>query len=501
MTDNDPATYSQSFQIADRVEVVFTEAQFNWLQQHLFQPDANEQAAYAFAAPVKSEGRLKLLVHHFRSMEARDFAEQSQGYIELTPEAAHVLTHAALKENWSLIEIHSHPFADETVHFSQIDINGVIPRFRWMAERMKAPFYHVMLVFGKSSTDGLIYHQPTDSMVPVHAVNVLAQPYRTMLVRQQDNYLAETPVQDEASPYNERVARQVQAFGAEGQRRVAETTVGIVGVGGVGSFIASELAMLGVRRFILIDQDLVELTNLNRFVGARHDDVGQAKVTVVERAIREVDPNAEITTFKSKFPTPETVEALKTVDMLFGCVDNDGARLVLNGFALQYFVPLMDIGTGINTDGEGNIIESGGQYRVVLAGKFCLECVRAIDPVRAQQDLFSDGQRKVHQERGYIPDEEISAPAVVFLNGVLANMAVGEFLNFQTGFREPGRIVYYFMHDQQIRKVNAPRRLDCVACNEESKWGMGDLERVTGLPPDESTAAIDATIEDIPSPG
>src|SRR5262249_10800834 len=74
---------------------------------------------------------------------------------------------------------------------------------------------------------------------------------------------------DAAEPVPQLFDRQVRAFGEAGQRALASMTVAIIGLGGTGSVTAQQLAHLGVRRFVLIDPDRIEASNLNRVVGAR----------------------------------------------------------------------------------------------------------------------------------------------------------------------------------------------------------------------------------------
>jgi len=154
---------------------------------------------------------------------------------------------------------------------------------------------------------------------------------------------------------------------------------------------------------------------------------------------------------------------------------------LLNSFSVQYMLPYIDIGVGINTDDDGKITESGGQYRVVMPDGFCLECIRAINANLAADDLLSPDQRQIRRAHGYIPDEDIHAPSVAFLTSTLASLAVGEFLNLLTGYRAQQRLTYYFLHDQSLRAIHADRRDDCAVCDPNGRLAMGDHETILGL--------------------
>lgn len=457
-------------------EVVFSEKQYTQLQAHLFQENGDEQAAYAFVSLSARDDKIRLLAHHILLLQPSHFASQSGAFLELENSTAAAIAQHAIENQWGLVEIHSHPFANEHVGFSSTDTGYALPRFRWFAEKAQKPFPHVMLVFGRNSADGLIYDPDTDDMRKIDSITVLSSPIRHFHIVQPEPKLAD-------SEYLNRISRQVQVFGEHGQAKLAKLVVGVVGLGGVGAFVAHQLALLGVREFVLVDADTVESTNLNRFVGASRQDVidNTPKVRVIERLIRQLDPSAKIHPYQEMFPTEETVDALKHTDVIFGCTDTHGSRLLLNEFSLQYMLPYIDIGTGINSDENGNIQEAGGQFRVLLPERFCLQCIRALDLDQAARDLLPLESRAVHQSRGYIPMEDIPAPSVGFLNGTLACLAVGEFLNLVTGFQEPAEIVYYFLKGQMMKKVRVTKDEQCVACGKSGRFAMGDLEGVLGL--------------------
>lgn len=469
------------------VDIIFTADQADRLRAHLFQENQDEQAAYAFVSPADSDECLRLLVHHLVTLGPDAFLEQNATYLEVKPEIAAQIAQHALEGDFGLVEIHSHPFADESVAFSATDTDYALPRFRWFAEQIAQAsgraFHHVMLVYGISSADAFYYNRADDAVQPVRRLLVLESPLQVTAIAPAE--VSSAGSAPDETGYAERTSRQIAAFGAEGQRQLAQIKVGIVGVGGIGGLVAQQLALLGVRRFVLVDADTLEVTNLNRFIGAALADAEakRLKVEVITRAIQSIDPGARTTQFAEAFPTAAALAALKDVDVLFGCTDTHGSRLILNALSVQYLLPYIDIGTGIFTDGDGHITEAGGQFRVMLPGKFCLSCIDAIDSAQAMRDLLPLDARAEHQARGYIPTEDIPAPSVVFLNATLASLAVGEFLNLIAPYRESASVVYYFMQTQELRRIGASRSPDCVVCGAGGRLALGDLDYLPGLEP------------------
>jgi molybdopterin/thiamine biosynthesis adenylyltransferase len=110
------------------------------------------------------------------------------------------------------------------------------------------------------------------------------------------------PAAPDEETADERHARQLPYFAAarpghaaEMQRALARAKVAIVGVGGLGSWAASALACAGVGHLVLVDDDTIELSNLNRQILYRHADLGRPKVEVAAEALEALDPGIRIT--------------------------------------------------------------------------------------------------------------------------------------------------------------------------------------------------------------
>jgi hypothetical protein len=262
----------------------------------------------------------------------------------------------------------------------------------------------------------------------------------------------------------ERFARQVLMFKVEGQRKIESQPVAIVGLGGMGSQVAQSLAFLGVRNFLLIDDDRVDETNLNRLAGACAKDVGQLKVEVVRDLIRKINPGAEVVAIAKNLRTRAAMEPLITYPIIFGCVDQDGPRLILTELAAAYENTLIDLASEIFPAANDRALDFGGRVVVARAGDYCLFCARQIDHDQARQDLESPEIRELNRIHGYGLGDTGPAPAVFSLNGIIANLGVTEFLAMVTGFREPARKLTYLGMRGAVRDTADASDPDCFTC-------------------------------------
>jgi molybdopterin-synthase adenylyltransferase len=272
---------------------------------------------------------------------------------------------------------------------------------------------------------------------------------------------------------SERFNRQILLFGSEGQAKLESIQVGIVGVGGIGSHVVQTLAYLGVKNFIVVDDDFIEESNLNRLIGATNEDVAQKtpKVHVSRRVITAITPDAKVTSLQTNLRSTIALDALRGCSIIFGCVDNDGARLILAELTAAYSIPLIDVATEI-IPGKETFLTFGGRVVVARPGDFCLVCAEEIDMEEAKQNLESLAAKEGRRAHGYGLGEQIKAPAVVSLNGVVAQLAVTEFMMLISGLRDPNRYLIYRAERGVVNKRDFLNNPDCFTCHYLA--GIGD---------------------------
>ena len=143
-------------------------------------------------------------------------------------------------------------------------------------------------------------------------------------------------------------------IGPEKFRRIKKASVMVFGVGGVGSHCIEALARTGVGKLILVDNDKVSVTNINRQSIAFHSTVGEYKTQVMKRKILDICPDTEVETHEV-FVLPDNVDSILDCrpDYIVDAIDTVTAKLALAKKAMEYNIPIISImGTGNKLHGE-----------------------------------------------------------------------------------------------------------------------------------------------------
>jgi len=129
-----------------------------------------------------------------------------------------------------------------------------------------------------------------------------------------------------------RYSRQIklEQVGIQGQQRLTEAHVIVLGVGGLGCPASSYLASAGVGRITLIDPDQIELSNLQRQILYSNDNIGQDKVSAAQQRLQQQNPEIEITTLCEAPDEARLIELLADADLLLDCCDNFATRHAVN---------------------------------------------------------------------------------------------------------------------------------------------------------------------------
>ena len=142
-------------------------------------------------------------------------------------------------------------------------------------------------------------------------------------------------------------SRTELVVGKDGVEKLNNTKIAIFGLGGVGSFALEGLVRAGIGNLVLIDNDCVELTNLNRQILATHKTIGKPKVEIAKQRILDINPNANVE-IHQEFFMPEIEGILDdSIDYIVDCIDTVTAKIELVVRAERLNIPIIScMGTG-----------------------------------------------------------------------------------------------------------------------------------------------------------
>ena len=267
-----------------------------------------------------------------------------------------------------------------------------------------------------------------------------------------------------------RYSRNIALFGKEGQRKVAATTVAIVGLGGLGSHVAQQLAYLGVIRYELIDDDVVTESSLNRVIGALPQDVSSKtpKVKSAERLIRSIQPRADVSIPEGRITrnsNDAAAESIRKADVVFGCLDREAPRLFLTDLCSDFMITYFDLAT--DTGGEDEDWYGG---RIVYCdGTRCLSCLDLLDQRLIRLEQMTEDELETERRLYGLKGDLLggTGPAIVSVNGVVASMAVTEFMAHVTGIRPPAPQLIYRADIPRVTLSKDNPRPGCPYC---ARW-------------------------------
>lgn len=241
-----------------------------------------------------------------------------------------------------------------------------------------------------------------------------------------------------------RYARQItlDGWGESAQRKLSERRVMIVGLGGLGSPVAMNLAAAGVGHLDLNDFDRVDLSNLPRQHLHSDKDIGELKTDSAKAMLERLNPSVVVTCHTQRFSETELTKALHDVDCVIDCSDNFGTRFGLNRAALKSDTPLISAAA---IRGEGQL----AVFRHDLAHSPCYRCLYNEEDETAQtaaQDCQGQG---------------VLTPVV----GIIGSLAATAVLNLLIFDRDNSGVLTCFdAQDLRFRHIRFNRNPDCPDC-------------------------------------
>lgn len=233
-------------------------------------------------------------------------------------------------------------------------------------------------------------------------------------------------------------------FGIEGQERLASAHVLIIGLGGLGSPAAMYLAASGVGRLTLVDDDVVELSNLQRQIVHQSGHLGKAKVASAKLTLTGLNPHVHIETLARRLDATALQEQVSKADIVLDCTDNFTSRFAINAACFTTGTPLV----------SGAAIGMQGQLSVFIprqAGSPCYRC------------LYDETG---HDEALSCSENGVLAPVV----GVIGTLQALEAIKVLTGIGDnlSGRLLVFDALRMDWRTLNLKPDPRCPVCGQKT---------------------------------
>lgn len=226
-----------------------------------------------------------------------------------------------------------------------------------------------------------------------------------------------------------------------GQEALLRARVLVVGLGGLGSPVALYLAAAGVGQLVLVDDDLVELSNLQRQIAHRTEDVGHSKAQSARAAALALNPDIDIEAVTCRLQGEALVAAVADVDLVVDCSDNFSTRFALNAACFDARKPLVS-GAAIRSEGQLSVFDANA------ADSGCYRCLYSPDA--------DDGQLNCAQAG-------VLAPIV----GVIGSLQALEAIKWLSGYGETltGRLLLLDGATMAINTIRLRRDPACPVCS------------------------------------
>src|SRR5947209_1510027 len=460
--------------IQSRYLIKFKHGDLAHLRASILEDLSREHFAVLLGKTQKIDGYTIINVIDLLFPGRSDYSQQNVAFLRIKKD----FIHKALVELTgrydvdTIIDVHTHPFSQGGVAFSTTDDGDEQTFFQFLNQKF-AGIHYASIVFSQSKYSARVWTFSSGSILARKAQlktqtspeNLASADFR----ENTDEQYEKTAVTGVEGFFN----RSTLALGLDVMRAIMhDQVITIVGVGGLGSVVAEHLIHMGFHEINLIDPDVLEMSNLNRVVGAYYEDAEQKryKVDVVKRHLTKINPKATVLACKSDVHDKEMESVLALSDWMIVATDNHSSRLRTQELSVKYFVPLLSLGVNISV--KGNKIEDmSGEVITARVGDYlCLHCLNRINPIKVASEQHPDSTiRDALVKRGYVTGMDVKEPAVKTLNTAIATMAVEVLINQYTDGRRHIPVLVYENNGQmsiyEDRESVQHRNKHCFLCN------------------------------------
>ena len=224
-----------------------------------------------------------------------------------------------------------------------------------------------------------------------------------------------------------------------GQEKLLASRVLIVGMGGLGSPIAMYLAAAGIGHLILVDDDVVELSNLQRQIAHGTEDIGLSKVKSAKQTIQKLNPEIEVTYFEKRLNETELEKEVAAADIVIDGTDNFSSRFAINEHSVKNKTPLIS-GAAIRMEGQVSVFNKTPSS----------PCYRCLYKEEGELDTSCS-------------NNGVLSPVVGIIGSIQANEAIKVLLDI--GETLDGKLLMFDALQIEWRTLKLKKDSECPVCN------------------------------------
>lgn len=225
----------------------------------------------------------------------------------------------------------------------------------------------------------------------------------------------------------------------EGQEKLLASSVAIVGLGGLGAPAAMYLTSTGVGHLILIDDDHVEVTNLQRQIVHSEASLAKSKVSSAAKTLKAINSRVNLTQYNRRLNESQYVELFEKVDAIVDATDNAESRYMLNSASLETGTPLIS-GAAVRMEGQ----------------------VSVFDPRANDSPCYGCLYKDIEDEELNCAENGVASPVV----GIIGCIQAMETVKVLADFGNPltGHVLYLDAKRMELKKLRLARDPNCEFC-------------------------------------
>ncbi len=414
----------------------------------------DESVAFLTARHFEMPDKIVFLAENLVSPKSTDYLNRGAFHLEVSPLYVNRVLNVAEGLKNTVIMVHSHPFEMEKPRYSITDDRGEALTSETISKCLEGNPPVGSLLIGQALASARGWLGLSKKSIPA-SVTVLGK--TTFQFHNHSDNRA-------GSKEHSLVDRQVRAFGTSTQLLLESLQIGIVGLGGTGSAVAEQLVRMGVKNLILVDHDKFEPSNWSRLYGSTWKDTthNNYKVDIISDHLKRINPKIKLQGVKKSVLTNDVLKSLANCDIILSCLDRHAPRAVLNELSYQCFIPVIDVGVGLQKDQHGVV---GGSVRATLIGPGlpCLLCQEIVRPEMITAENLSPAEYEARRAEGYVNNIGQNVPSVISYTSLAGSLGMTMFLDYIAGhWADTYSSTIFDLQTKQTLKLRSDIKNECV---------------------------------------